>query len=132
MSSHTEKTIKKWRIPAEAKALPPPKLSDPWPQPPSLPPSSDKDKRKKHRQARRKTQARKVDYLEKGQMHKDRYVYASFDRDTNHLTSKHQSLLPDLPRQPNADGVPIMVPFSSSGNGLVDNADREKTLFSCR
>lgn len=66
-----------------------------WPLP-SLFPFSGKKKRKKHRWIRRNTLAPKTNYFKMGQKSEYWYSSASTDRGTSCLSSRHQSLLPDL------------------------------------
>lgn len=99
-----KKTVKEWRIPSKSKALPPPELSDTWPQPRSLPPSSDGGKRIKHWKSHCKTQAPRANYVKRKTLH-ERYSSASSSSDTNSFSSRYRSLLLDLCRQPYVGGV---------------------------
>lgn len=90
VESHMDKNAEEWRLPTKAEALPLPDLSELWPQPLPLPPSSDEDDRRKHWGSRCTTQELKSIYLEKRQTNQDWYSSTRFDRDTNSLSSEHQ------------------------------------------
>lgn len=87
MKTHMEKTAKEWSIPATAEAVPPPKLSDHWPQSPFLSRSSDNEAQKNHFRAHRKAQVSKSNYPEKDQENKEKFFTASIDQKTNSFSS---------------------------------------------
>lgn len=107
VKSHMPKPSDEWRISAKAKAFPPRDLSDPRPQLSSPSPSSDKGERKNHQKTRRRTQVSETNYPGKGKKYQELCPFASSDRDTNFLSSRHQSRLSDLSRQPNTGAIPL-------------------------
>lgn len=123
---------KEWRIHAKAELLPPPKLSNRWQQPPSLPPSSDDIERNRYRMTHCKTEMTKANYLNK---RTDTTVSLLVRR----FRSRHKFSLFWTPvtsyRIARATICRLRthtVSCFSGKTGLTSSTNSEKTLYMCR
>lgn len=129
MKISSEKFAEEERIPARVKYLPPPKLRDPWPLSLYLQPSSDEDKCQNHQQTRLKTQVLKIGYPGKWKTNQGCYLSTSSVRNSNSLSSGHQSRYPDLCGQPKPQWCTSAVPYLSKKKAALPVLQTAQSLY---
>lgn len=130
--SRVDKTAEDWSVPENAKALPPPELSQPWPRPLSLPLSSKKNELKKHRLICHKTEMSMLDYLAHCASTLESVLGRQFL-----LEHQYSSLLTSitssrLARTTKRLWLANAVPPSSNWIFFADTANIKETLYPCR